>query len=41
LSLKFLKKAIELDDLWRKVAKTDLDFDNIRDSKKFRDLVGA
>ncbi len=39
-SLEFLKKAIELDKKYMDLAKTDEDFDNIRDSKEFKELIG-
>jgi len=36
-----LKKAIKLDNKLRDLAKIDSDFDNIRDLKEFRDLIGV
>jgi len=39
-SIEFLKKAIELDNKLRDLAKIDSDFDNIRESEDFKDLVG-
>jgi len=37
-SLEFLKNAIELNNKYRNLAKTDQDFYNIRDSKEFKEL---
>jgi tetratricopeptide (TPR) repeat protein len=39
-SLKWLKKAIEGNDQYRKHAKGDDDFANIRDTEEFKNLVG-
>lgn len=36
----YLKKSCKLDDKFRKQAKTDTDFNNIRESKYFKDLIG-
>ncbi|GAI06015.1 unnamed protein product, partial [marine sediment metagenome] len=38
-SLGLLKNAIEFDEKYRKLAKIDENFDNIRDSKEFRKLI--
>jgi len=38
-ALKWLREAIELDEKFRDMAKTDPDFDNIRDDPRFRALV--
>ncbi|MBF2028451.1 MAG: hypothetical protein IGS48_17070 [Oscillatoriales cyanobacterium C42_A2020_001] len=35
-----LQRAIELDFSWREYAKTDSDFDNIRQDERFRAMVG-
>lgn len=39
-SIKLLKKAIKLDDSIIERAKSDSDFDNIRDSDEFKELIG-
>ena len=39
-AIHYLKKAIELDGSYIKVAKTDKDFDNIRNDDRFRGVVG-
>ncbi|MGB5912382.1 MAG: hypothetical protein WBH31_14410 [Promethearchaeia archaeon] len=39
-SLEYLIKAIDLDKKYIDSAKSDEDFDNIRDSKEFKDLIG-
>jgi len=39
-SIEFLKTAIELDITCIDDAKTDKSFDNIRDSKVFKELIG-
>ncbi|MFN6474079.1 MAG: TPR end-of-group domain-containing protein, partial [Nostoc sp. SerVER01] len=39
-AIKNLQQAIHLDAKYRKDAKTDSDFDNIREDKQFRALVG-
>ena len=38
-SIKYLKKAISLDEGAKKAAKTEKDFDPVRDSKDFQDLI--
>jgi len=38
-SVEFLKKAIDLDKKYLGMAKTDEDFDNIRNSKEFKELL--
>lgn len=38
-SIKFLKKAISLEKTYNNDAKTDEDFDNIRNSKQFKELI--
>ncbi|MBA7585590.1 Photosystem I assembly protein Ycf3 [subsurface metagenome] len=39
-ALDYLKKAVDKDEEWREDAKTDEDFDNIRDDPRFKKLVG-
>jgi len=39
LALDYLEKAIELNEKWRKQAKFDSDFNNIKDSERFRVLI--
>jgi len=39
-SIKYLRKAIELDEIYIEKAKLDADFDNIRDSDEFKELIG-
>ena len=39
-ALKWLKEAIDLDQKYLDKAKTDSDFDNIRDDPRFKELVG-
>jgi len=39
-SIEFLKKAIDLDKKYIGDAKTEEDFDNIRNSKEFKELIG-
>jgi len=39
-SINFLKKAIGLDKKYIEMAKTDEDFDNTRNSKEFKELIG-
>jgi len=39
-ALDYLKKAIDKDKKWREKAKTDKDFDNIREDPRFKKLVG-
>jgi len=38
-SIKLLKKAIDLDKKYRDMAKTDVDLNNIKDSKEFKELI--
>ena len=38
-SIKFLKKALDLDKKYCNMAKTDEDLDNIRDSREFKELI--
>ncbi len=38
-SIKFLKKALDLDKKYYDMAKTDEDLDNIRDSREFKELI--
>ena len=40
LAIESLKHAIALDSKYRDIAKTDSDFDGIRDSDRFRELIG-
>jgi tetratricopeptide (TPR) repeat protein len=39
-ALAYLEKAIEGDKKYREMAKTDEDFDNIRDDPRFEKLIG-
>ncbi|MGP1371495.1 MAG: TPR end-of-group domain-containing protein, partial [Almyronema sp.] len=39
LAIKFLSQAIELDFKYREMAKTDSDFDAIRDDEQFQQLL--
>jgi Flp pilus assembly protein TadD len=39
-ALAYLKKAIDKDEKYRKMAKSDKDFDNIRDAPRFKKLIG-
>ena len=39
-SIKYLKKAIELDEMYIEESKLEPDFDNIRDSDEFKELIG-
>jgi len=39
-SIEFLKRAIDLDKTCLENARTDEDFDNIRNSKEFKELIG-
>lgn len=39
-ALKWLREAIDLDQKFRDMAKSDSDFDNIRDDPRFKELVG-
>jgi len=39
-ALKWLKEAIDLDEKCRNDAKSDSDFDNIRDDSRFKELIG-
>ncbi|MHA1809856.1 MAG: tetratricopeptide repeat protein [Candidatus Heimdallarchaeaceae archaeon] len=39
-AIKDLKKAIEFDEKYCEMAKEDSDFDNIKDTKEFKELVG-
>ena len=38
-ALNLLKRAIKLNDKYKILASNDSDFDNIRDSDKYRDLI--
>lgn len=38
-SIKFLKKALDLDKKYYDMAKTDEDLDNIRDTREFKELI--
>jgi tetratricopeptide (TPR) repeat protein len=38
-TLEYLKKAIELDPKYKELAKTDTDFDNIRQEQRFQSLI--
>jgi mannose-6-phosphate isomerase-like protein (cupin superfamily) len=40
-ALDHLRRAIELEERFRELARTDEDFDSVRDRKEFRDLVEA
>lgn len=39
-ALEFLKKAVEGDEKFRELAKTDKDFEVIRDNPRFKEIVG-
>ena len=39
LALENLQKAIQLDNEYREMAKTDSDFDNIRNDVRFQELL--
>jgi len=39
-SIEFLRKAIELDTHWKNEARTEEEFNNVRDSKEFKELIG-
>ena len=41
LSLEFLQKAIDFEEKWIQAAKTDSDFDNIRESPEFQELINS
>ncbi|MHA1478004.1 MAG: TPR end-of-group domain-containing protein, partial [Promethearchaeota archaeon] len=38
-SIESLKRAIELDKKWVELAKSDEDFDNVRTSKEFKEII--
>ncbi|MCY7286521.1 MAG: tetratricopeptide repeat protein, partial [Cyanobacteria bacterium CAN_BIN43] len=40
-AIDYLQQAIALDPQWKDQAKTDTDFDSIRESDRFRALVGG
>ena len=39
-AIEYLKRAIELDKKYVEMAKSDEDFDNIRTSKEFKEIIG-
>jgi len=40
-ALDYLEKTIDKDKKYREMAKTDKDFDNIRDEPRFKELTGS